>query len=138
MAVMFNARIMPADGSTMAEILFIKTSSLGDVVHHMPALTEARRARPDAVFTWLVEEGFAPLIALHPAVNKISPVAWWRWRKSLYVPSTLGQIGHSLRNIRAHRYDLIVDSQGLLRSGIFARLAHGRRHGYDSSRLRRA
>ena len=120
----------------MAEILFIKTSSLGDVVHHMPALTEARKARPDAVFTWLVEEAFAPLIALHPAVNKVIPVAWRRWRKSLYAPATLGQIGHSLRDIRAHRYDLIVDSQGLLRSGIFARLAHGRRHGYDSSSIR--
>ena len=120
----------------MAEILFIKTSSLGDVVHHMPALTEARKARPDAVFTWLVEEPFAPLIALHPAVNKVIPVAWRRWRKSVYVPATLGEIADSLRDIRAHRYDLIVDSQGLLRSGVFARLAHGRRHGYDSSSIR--
>ena len=53
----------------MADILFIKTSSLGDVIHHMPALTEARKARPDARFTWLVEEAFAPLVALHPAVG---------------------------------------------------------------------
>ena len=120
----------------MADILFIKTSSLGDVIHHMPALTEARKARPEARFTWLVEEAFAPLVRLHPAVADVIPVAWRRWRKSLYAPATLAEIAGSLRAIRAHRYDLIVDSQGLLRSGITARLAHGRRHGYDAASIK--
>jgi len=120
----------------MADILFIKTSSLGDVIHHMPALTEARKARPEARFTWLVEEAFAPLVRLHPAVSDVIPVAWRRWRKSLYAPATLSEIAGSLRAIRAQRYDLIVDSQGLLRSGITARLAHGRRHGYDAASIK--
>jgi heptosyltransferase-1 len=120
----------------MASILFIKTSSLGDVVHHMPALTEARKAQPQATFTWLVEEAFAPLVRLHPAVAEVVPVAWRRWRKSLYAPATLGEIAGSLRAIRAPRYDLIVDSQGLLRSAMIARLAHGRRHGYDAASIR--
>ena len=100
----------------MTDILFIKTSSLGDVIHHMPAVTEARRARPEARFAWLVEEAFAPLVRLHPAVNEVIPVAWRRWRKSLYSPATLAEIAASLRAIRARRYDEIVDSQGLLRS----------------------
>jgi lipopolysaccharide heptosyltransferase I len=120
----------------MADILFIKTSSLGDVIHHMPALTEARQARPQARFTWLVEEAFAPLAALHPAVGKVVPVAWRRWRKSIYAPATLGEIAGSLRAIRAPRYDEIVDSQGLLRTAVIARLAHGRRHGYDAASVR--
>lgn len=120
----------------MADILFIKTSSLGDVIHHMPALTEARKARPDATFTWLVDEAFAPLARLHPAVGEVVPVAWRRWRNSLYAPGTLGEIAGSLRAIRAPRYDLIVDSQGLLRSAIIARVAHGRRHGYDAASIR--
>jgi len=120
----------------MASILVIKTSSLGDVIHHMPALTEARKALPDARFTWLVEEAFAPLVRLHPAVAEVVPVAWRRWRKSLYAPATLGEIARSLRAIRAPRYDLIVDSQGLLRSAMIARLAHGRRHGYDAASIR--
>src|ERR1039458_5406722 len=120
----------------MADILFIKTSSLGDVIHHMPALTEARKARPDAAFTWLVEEAFAPLVRLHPAAAHVVPVAWRRWRNSLYAPGTLGEVASSLRAIRAPRYDEIVDSQGLLRSAIIARLAHGRRHGYDAARIR--
>ena len=120
----------------MADILFIKTSSLGDVVHHMPALNEARKARPDASFTWLVEEAFAPLVALHPAAGAVIPVAWRRWRKSLLSPATLGEIAASLRAIRARRYDIIVDSQGLLRSAVIARFARGRRHGYGASSIR--
>ena len=120
----------------MSGILFIKTSSLGDVVHHMPALTEARRARPAAQFSWLVEEAFAPLVRLHPGVAEVIPVAWRRWRKSLYAPATLAEIAASLRVIRARSYDDIIDSQGLLRSAITARAAQGRRHGYDSRSIR--
>jgi heptosyltransferase-1 len=120
----------------MANILFIKTSSLGDVIHHMPALVDARKARPDATFAWLVEEAFEPLVRLHPAVGEVIPVAWRRWRKSLYAPATVAEIKKSLREIRARDYDLIVDSQGLLRSAVIARVANGRRHGYDAASIR--
>ena len=120
----------------MANILFIKTSSLGDVVHHMPALTDARKAHPDATFSWLVEEAFAPLVRLHPAADKVIPVASRRWRKSLYAPATIAEIRASFRTIRAQRYDEVVDTQGLLRTAILARAAHGRRHGYDASSVR--
>ena len=120
----------------MTDILFIKTSSLGDVIHHMPAVTEAGRARPQARIAWLVEEAFAPLVRLHPAVAQVIPVAWRRWRKSLYAPGTLAEILRSLAAIRARAYDEIVDSQGLLRSGVIARMAHGRRHGYDRASIR--
>ena len=120
----------------MADILFIKTSSLGDVIHHMPALTEARTRRPDARFAWLVEEAFVPLVRLHPAVDEVIAVAWRRWRWSLVAPGTLAEIAASLRVIRAHHYDDIVDSQGLLRSAIIGRVARGRRHGYDARSIR--
>jgi heptosyltransferase-1 len=120
----------------MADILFIKTSSLGDVIHHMPALTDARKARTNAAFAWLVEEAFAPLVRLHPAVAEVIPVAWRRWRKSLYAPATMAEIAANLRTIRARRYDAIIDSQGLLRSAVIARMAHGERHGYDASSIR--
>jgi len=120
----------------MADILFIKTSSLGDVIHHMPALTEARARVPAARFAWLVEEAFAPLVALHPAVDQVVPVAWRRWRKSLLAPATLREIAASLRGIRVARHDTIVDSQGLLRSAVIARVAHGRRHGYNAASIR--
>ena len=84
----------------MPDILFIKTSSLGDVVHHMPAMTEARAARPDARLAWLVEEAFAPLARLHPGVDTVIPVAWRRWRKSLVSPATLAEIGRSFSDSR--------------------------------------
>lgn len=120
----------------MANILFIKTSSLGDVVHHMPAVTDARKAHPDATFSWLVEEAFAPLVRLHPAIDTVIPVASRRWRKSLYAPATIAEIRASFRNIRAQRYDEIVDTQGLLRTAILTRAACGMRHGYDASSVR--
>ena len=120
----------------MADILFIKTSSLGDVVHHMPALTEARMRRPDAQFAWLVEEAYAPLVRLHPAAGEVIPVAWRRWRRSLLAPATLREIVAGLRAIRAHRYDQVVDTQGLVRTAVMARLARGQRHGYDRASIR--
>ena len=120
----------------MPDVLFIKTSSLGDVIHHMPAVVDARKARPDTAFAWLVEETFAPLVRLNPAVSHVIPVAWRRWRKSLYTPSTVSEITASLRGIRDLRFDDVVDTQGLLRSALIARMARGRRHGYDSSSIR--
>ena len=61
LAVMLNAAYMNAGGSVMADILFVKTSSLGDVIHHMPALTEARRHRPDIRFAWAVAVSYTHL-----------------------------------------------------------------------------
>lgn len=120
----------------MPDILFIKTSSLGDVIHHMPALTEARAARPAARLTWLVEEAFAPLVRLHPAVDAVVPVAWRRWRKSLHAPATWAEIARNLRAIRSLDCDLVIDTQGLLRTGLLARIARGTRHGYDAGSIR--
>ena len=120
----------------MPDILFIKTSSLGDVIHHMPALTEARRRWPDARFEWVVEEAYAPLVRLHPAVSAVIPVASRRWRGSALTPATWREIAGFQRILRARRYDAVVDTQGLVRSALIARLARGRRHGYDAASIR--
>jgi heptosyltransferase-1 len=120
----------------MADILFIKTSSLGDVIHQMPALTEARRHLPEARFSWLVEEAFAPLVRLHPAVAEIIPVATRRWRHAFYEATTFRDMADSTRAIRAHAYDRIVDTQGLFRTALMAKVARGRRHGYDAESIR--
>jgi heptosyltransferase I len=121
----------------MPDILFIKTSSLGDVIHHMPALTEARRQLPDARFAWVVEEAFAPLVRLHPAVAEVIPVALRRWRQAALSPATWVEAARCVRGLRAHRYDAVVDTQGLaLKSALIARLARGPRHGYDPDSIR--
>src|SRR4051794_41851192 len=100
----------------MSDILFIKTSSLGDVIHHMPALTEARRHRPAARFAWVVEEAFAPLVRLHPAVSEVIAVATRRWRKKALGLSTWrGMAG--LRRPQTGRRDCHVNaSPRLIRS----------------------
>jgi heptosyltransferase-1 len=120
----------------MADTLFIKTSSLGDVIHHMPALTEARRQRPHDRLVWLVEEAFVPLVRLHPAVDDVIAVAWRRWRKSLLSPATWREISAGLRRIGASRHDMVIDVQGLLRTAIMSRFAQGKRHGYDSQSIK--
>ncbi|MEA2978852.1 MAG: heptosyltransferase [Alphaproteobacteria bacterium] len=121
----------------MADVLFIKTSSLGDVIHHMPALTEARARRPDARFAWVVEEAFAPLVRLHPAVAEAIPVAARNWRRAPWQASTWREVWSFLRVLRTRAYDDIVDTQGLfLKSALIARAARGRRHGYDSNSIK--
>lgn len=120
----------------MSDILFVKTSSLGDVIHQMPAACDARRQRPDAEFSWVVEETYAPLVRLHPAIDHVIPVATRRWRSALLSPRTWREIQSFASAIRARRYDEIVDSQGLFRSALIARAAHGRRHGYDAASVR--
>jgi heptosyltransferase-1 len=123
--------------AAMADVLFIKTSSLGDVIHHMPALTEARAHRPDARFAWVVEEAFAPLAALHPAVGEVIPVAVRNWRRTPRQASTWRQVWRFLRTLRRRAYDAVIDTQGLFfKSGWIARAARGRRHGYDPNSIK--
>src|ERR1700733_1485076 len=100
----------------MADILFIKTSSLGDVIHHMPALTEARARRPDARFAWVVEEAFAALVRLHPAVGEVIPVGLRRWRGSPLKPSTWNEMLRFRAALRSRGYDAVIDTQGLVKS----------------------
>jgi len=121
----------------MSDILFIKTSSLGDVIHQMPALVDARRYRPDARFTWVVEEAFAPLVRLHPAIAEVIPIATRRWRAARFAPSTWPEMIGFVHELRRRAYDEIVDTQGLFfKSGLIGRVARGRRHGYDKASIR--
>ena len=120
----------------MSDVLLIKTSSLGDVIHQMPAVTEARLRLPGARLTWVVEEAFAPLATLHPGVDAVIAVASRRWRHALHEPATWREVGGFMRTLRARTYDTVVDTQGLFRTALIARLSHGVRHGYDADSVR--
>ncbi len=120
----------------MSDILFIKTSSLGDVLHHMPALAEARARRPGDRFSWVVEEAYAPLVRLHPAVDAVIPVAARRWGRGLLRPSAWREMAAFRRLLRAEAYDAVIDTQGLLKSALVARSARGVRHGYDAQSIK--
>ena len=91
---------------------------------------------PDARFSWVVEEAFAPLVRLHPAVSEVIPVASRRWRAACS-RRHLAEMARFARTLRRRHYDEIVDTQGLFfKSALMARLARGRRHGYDASSIR--
>jgi heptosyltransferase I len=113
-------------------ILVIKTSSLGDVLSTLPAVTDARRVRPDLEIDWAVEEAFAPAPAWHPGVSRVIPVNLRRWRRRL----AAREIAAFLRQLRERRYDLIVDAQGLLKSALLALIARGPTCGFDTSSAR--
>ncbi len=121
---------------SMADILFIKTSSLGDVVHHMPAITDARRHLPAARLAWVVEEDYAPLVRLHPGVDDVIAVATRRWRRNLFAPATWREIARFRRALRARSFDVAIDTQGLLRTALIAGAVRGIRHGYDCASIR--
>jgi heptosyltransferase-1 len=120
----------------MTGILFIKTSSLGDVVHQMPAITDAAKAHPGLRMSWVVEEAFAPLARLHPAIAEVIPVATRRWRSHLLESATWQEILAFKARLRAPDYDTVIDTQGLIRSAVMARIATGERHGYDADSVR--
>ncbi|WP_189389235.1 lipopolysaccharide heptosyltransferase I [Bacterioplanes sanyensis] len=118
------------------KVLIVKTSSLGDVFHTLPAIEDAYRQRPDIEFHWLVEEAFADIPAWHPAVTKVIPVGWRRWRKQLWRKEHRQQLAAFVRELRAEQYDAVIDAQGLIKSALFTRLARGPRYGLDKHSCR--
>src|SRR5688572_26278970 len=120
----------------MKSILFVKTSSLGDVVHHCPAVSDAAAALPGAAIDWVVEEPFAGVAAMHPAVRRVIPVKVRRWRNALWDPAVWSEMGEFRRSLAAQRYDAVIDTQGLLKSALVCRFASGTKHGMDRSSAR--
>ncbi|HRQ58961.1 MAG TPA: lipopolysaccharide heptosyltransferase I [Azoarcus taiwanensis] len=117
-------------------VLLIKTSSLGDVIHTLPALTDATRAIPGVRFDWVVEEGFAEIPAWHPAVDRVIPVALRRWRKSMVKTWLSGEWRRFTRQLVESHYDATIDAQGLIKSAILCRYATVPVHGLDRDSAR--
>ena len=117
-------------------ILLVKTSSLGDVIHNLPVVTDLRTHFPEASIDWVVEEGFADIPLLHPGVRRVIPVALRRWRKSLFTPATWRKIGAFHAALKEESYDLVIDTQGLLKSALITRMACGKRCGYTANAAR--
>jgi heptosyltransferase-1 len=118
------------------KVLVIKTSSLGDILHTLPALTDAVREVPGIRFDWVVEEGFKEIPSWHPAVDEVIQVALRRWRHGLLRGLSTGEIQASVRELRSRDYDLIIDAQCLIKSAVITRLARGARCGLDRASAR--
>ena len=121
----------------MMRVLLVKTSSMGDVLHSLPALTDAQQAISGIQFDWVVEEGFAQIPTWHSAVNQVIPVAIRRWRKNWFSAPIRAERAEFRKKLQATHYDAVIDAQGLLKSAfLVTRLAHGDKHGYDRHSIR--
>lgn len=113
------------------KVLLVRLSSMGDLIHTLPAVHDLAAQRPDIELHWLCEAGFADIARLHPFVAKGLPMRWRQWRKQLWQSNTHKAIGELVRTLRTERYDLVLDSQGLLKSALFAKLAQAPIAGLD-------
>lgn len=118
-------------------VLIVKTSSMGDVLHTLPALTDAMHAIPGIRFDWAVEENFAQIPGWHPAVDKVLPVAIRRWRKHWFGSQQREERVLFKRELQSRQYDIVIDAQGLIKSAaLVTRLSKGVKHGQDSRSAR--
>ncbi|NYT64599.1 lipopolysaccharide heptosyltransferase I [Alcaligenaceae bacterium] len=113
------------------KILIVRTSSLGDLVHMLPAISDIARHVPDASIDWIVEDSFVEIPAWHPAVHEVIPVSHRRWRKNWWSSQTRTERAALKRNLGERQYDVILDMQGLMKSVWLLRQTHGLRHGLN-------
>ncbi len=117
-------------------VLLVKLTSMGDLIHALPALTDAAQAVPGVTFDWVIEKSFSEVASWHPAVNKIIPTSHRKWRKQLW--QSRGEIREFLTSLRAEKYDLIIDGQSSMKSAVTTFLAKGTRCGLDKKSAREA
>jgi heptosyltransferase-1 len=113
------------------KLLLIKTSSLGDVIHALPAISDVHKCIAGSVVDWVIEESLTAIARLHPGVSDVIPVAMRRWRRAWWRRSIRDEVSAYRRRLRAHTYDAIIDAQGLIKSALITRAARGVRHGLD-------
>lgn len=116
-------------------VLLIKMSSLGDVIHTLPALEEACQAQSLEV-TWVVEPSFAEVASWHRSVKRVIPFPLRQMRKAWLSSLKSGQLQKSLTWLRDTQYDVVLDAQGLIKSAVLAKLARGKSYGLDSQSAR--
>jgi heptosyltransferase-1 len=117
-------------------ILLIKMSSMGDVFHTFPALSDAQQNVPGLVIDWVVEKSFAEIPKWHPVVDKVYAIELRKWRKSLLKKQTRQQIKAFFEKVNQQKYDLVIDAQGLLKSAWVARKIKAKTAGYNWSSAR--
>ncbi len=123
-------------GKRASKILIVKLSSLGDVVHSMPAVHDLRLALPGVEVDWVVESAFAPLVARCAGVGRVIPCDLRRWRKSPFAAQTRSEWRVFKQTLQSQAYDAIIDLQGLTKSALVSWLARttprGLRYGLDN------
>lgn len=118
------------------QVLVVKTSSMGDVLHTLPALTDARRAYPMIQFDWVLEPGFAEIPKWHQAVRNVFTAPIRKWRKQPWQSIRQGEISSLITQLRQTRYDVVLDAQGLIKSALLTCFTRGKKVGFDFRSVR--
>ena len=108
-------------------VLILRTSALGDVVHCLPVLSALRRHLPEARLGWVVDRAFAPLLEGHPDLDEVLAVGLRAWRGRSLAAETRREARAFLRRLRAFRADVALDLMGNHKAGVLARLSGARR-----------
>ncbi len=117
-------------------VLLVKLSSLGDVIHNLPVATDIKRALPNAAIDWATEAPYAPLVALHPAIRQAFPVRLRELKSRWYDPVAWSRFFDDKSRLVNERYDLVLDTQGLLKSALVAGWPGSPVAGYDRNSIR--
>lgn len=117
-------------------VLIIKLTSMGDLMHAFPALTDAARIYPDIQFDWVVDESFSAVPKWHPNVDKVIKTAHRRWRKHPLKNFMNGEWKVFYRQLNLSQYDFIIDLQSNLKSAFVSWLRRGPVLGYDRKTCR--
>lgn len=118
------------------KLLVIKISSMGDVLHTLPAITDAAQAIPNLEVDWLVDEAFSDIPGWHPSVKNIITIPLRKWKKNIFSFKTAVEFFSFCFALHKKKYDLIIDAQGLLKSAIAAKIPHGEVVGLDKASAR--
>jgi len=117
-------------------LLIVKLTSLGDVIHALPAVTDAANALPLLEVDWMVDEAFAEVPAWHPTVRRVVTAPLRRWQRTWRTREARAEAIAFIRDLRRERYDLVIDAQGTIKSGAMTLAARGVRAGYDTRSIR--
>ena len=117
-------------------ILLVKLSSLGDIVHSLPAVTDLAERRPDAHVAWVVEEAYVDLVKLHPAVSEAIAFNLRSLRRNPLRASGWRRMALTRRGVGSGGWDYVVDAQGLVKSAMVAKFARAPAFGLDAKSAR--
>ncbi|MDO5666882.1 MAG: lipopolysaccharide heptosyltransferase I [Alcaligenaceae bacterium] len=113
------------------KILIVRSSSLGDLVFVLPAISDIAKHFPGATIDWVVEEAFAEIPSWHPAVNRVITISHRRWRKNWWSRDARRERAEFRKKVRQANYDIVLDMQALMKSVWVVRQTLGERHGLD-------
>jgi heptosyltransferase-1 len=116
-------------------ILILKLASMGDLIHLLPALTDAKQAHPNIVFDWVIDTHFSEIATWHKAIDQPILTDHRTWRSHLTKKSTYHAINNMLRIVRNTKYDLVIDAQGNLKTAFLSLFTKGKTAGWDGASI---